>query len=311
MEQRQSQSEILEQLVSDGHLTSEQADNIARAPILAITIRELVSYLAAILITIGVGFMVAGLVVNVPKAGIAVLLYALAGVVGFFSYTLSKATSEKQRAGEVLEVVAVLALAVASGILLDMTAMRSEWSACMLAITSGTWGVLRAPRTQFSGSLLMTASVPIVILTSASTIRLNGNNHLLLIGLMLIAGGIGLITMGMKNIGFMFLPRSVGSLLIVIGSITIANVFTLGVGGLIPIGVGAGLFTLGSRELAPENLVAGAFGIIVGVIMTVMYWIPGNLLQGLAIIGCGVMLLLILRKQLARTNQLKPDAPTA
>ena len=82
MEQRKSQSEILKQLVSDGHLTSEQADDVAQAPILAVTARELVSYLAAILITIGVGFMVAGLVVNVPQAGIAALLYALAGVVG-------------------------------------------------------------------------------------------------------------------------------------------------------------------------------------------------------------------------------------
>jgi hypothetical protein len=91
----------------------------------------------------------------------------------------------------------------------------------------------------------------------------------------------------------------------------LANVFTMGVGGLIPIGVGAALFTLGSRERAPENLIAGALSIIVGVIMTVVYWLPGNILQGLAIIGCGVALLLVLRKQLARASQLKPGAPTA
>jgi hypothetical protein len=58
-------------------------------------------------------------------------------------------------------------------------------------------------------------------------------------------------------------------------------------------------------------LVAGSLAIIVGVIMTVVYWLPGNILQGLAIIGCGVVLLLVLRKQLARTSQLKPGAPTA
>jgi hypothetical protein len=39
--------------------------------------------------------------------------------------------------------------------------------------------------------------------------------------------------------------------------------------------------------------------------------LPGTILQGLAIIGCGVALLLVLRKQLARANQLKLDAPTA
>ena len=93
MEQRKSQNEILKQLVSDGHLTSDQADEVASAPILAVTARELVSYLAAILITIGVGFMVAGLVVNVPQAGIAVLLYVVAAV--GIAVTLVPAVADK------------------------------------------------------------------------------------------------------------------------------------------------------------------------------------------------------------------------
>lgn len=311
MEQRKSQSEILQKLVSDGHLTTDQASEIADAPVLAFRVRELVTYLASILITIGAIFMISGLLADVSKAGIAALLYVVAALLGFFSRKLSASTNEKKRAGEVLEVAAVLATAVASGILLDMTNMRSELSACMLAITAGTWGALRAARSQFAGSLLMTASVPIVIMTSTSIMNLNGNNNQLVIGLMLIAGGIGLIAIGMCQIGFAYLPRFMGSVLIVIGSITMANVFSLGIGGLIPVGVGAMLFTLGSRELAPENLVAGSIGIIVGLIMTVVYWIPGNVLQGLAIIACGVAMLIVLRTQLARASQLKPGAPTA
>ena len=311
MDQRKSQDEVLKQFVSDGHLTSEQADEIAQAPILAFSARELVSYLAAILITIGVGFMVAGLVVNVPQAGIAALLYVVAAVLGYFSRKLSTATREKQRLGDVLEVASVLAIAVGSGILLDMTSVRSEWSACVLAIFAGTWGAVRASRTQFSGSILMTASVPVVIMSSTSMMNLNGDNDRLVVGLMLLAGGAGLIYMGMRNIGFAFLPRAFGSLLIVIASITLAGVFSNAFGGLIPIAIGTAMFALGSRERAPEDLVAGALGIIVGLIMTVVYWLPGNLLQGLAIIGCGVVPLLVLRKQLARANQLKPGAPTA
>jgi len=311
MDQRKSQDEVLKQFVSDGHLTSEQADEIAQAPILAFSARELVSYLAAILITIGVGFMVAGLVVNVPQAGIAALLYVVAAVLGYFSRKLSTATREKQRLGDVLEVASVLAIAVGSGILLDMTSVRSEWSACLLAIFAGTWGAVRASRTQFSGSILMSASVPVVIMSSTSMMNLNGDNDRLVVGLMLLAGGAGLIYMGMRNIGFAFLPRAFGSLLIVIASITLAGVFSNAFGGLIPIAIGTAMFALGSRERAPEDLVAGALGIIVGLIMTVVYWLPGNLLQGLAIIGCGVVPLLVLRKQLARANQLKPGAPTA
>ncbi len=311
MEQRKSQDEVLKQFVVDGYLTSEQADEVATAPILNFSARELVSYLAAILITIGVGFMVAGLVVNVPKAGIAVLLYVIAAALAYFSRKFSSATNEKQRAGEVLEIASVLAIAVASGILLDMTSMRSEWYACMLAVAAGTWGTVRASRSQFSGAVVASVSVPIVIMSSSSLMNLNGDDNRLVVGLMLLVGGAGLIYMGMRKIGFAFLPRASGSLLIVISSITLANVFSMGFGGLIPIGIGAALFALGSRERAPEELVAGAFAIIVGLIMTVVYWIPGNILQGLAIIGCGVVLLLVLRKQLARANQPELDAPTA
>ena len=301
MEQRKSQDEVLKQFVSDGHLTSEQADEIAKAPILAVTARELVSYLAAILITIGVGFMVAGLVANVPQAGIAVLLYVVAAALAFFSHKFSSATSEKQRVGEVLEIASVLAIAVASGILLDMTSMRSEWYACILSIGAGIWGTLRASRSQFSGA----------VMASSSLMDLNGDDNRLVVGLMLLVGGAGLLYIGMRKIGFALLPRASGSLLIVIGSITLANVFSMGFGGLIPIGIGTALFALGSRERSPENLLTGALGIIVGVIMTIAYWIPGNLLQGLAIIGCGVVMLLVLRKQLARASQLEPGAPTA
>ena len=311
MEQRKSQDEVLKQFVSDGHLTSEQADEIAKAPILAVTARELVSYLAAILITIGVGFMVAGLVVNVPKAGIAVLLYVVAAALAYFSHKFSTATSERQRVGEVLEIASVLAVAVASGILLDMTSMRSELYACMLAVVAGTWGAVRASRSQFSGAVMASVSVPIVIMSSSSLMNLNGDDNRLVVGLMLLVGGAGLLYIGMRKIGFALLPRASGSLLIVIGSITLANVFSMGFGGLIPIGIGTALFALGSRERSPENLLTGALGIIVGVIMTIVYWIPGNLLQGLAIIGCGVVMLLVLRKQLARASQLEPGAPTA
>ncbi|MEY3557363.1 MAG: hypothetical protein RL374_69 [Actinomycetota bacterium] len=311
MEQRKSQDEVLKQLVADGQITPEHADEIAQAPTLAVTARELVSYLAAILITIGVAFMVAGLVVNVPQAGIAVLLYVVAVVVGYFSRKLSSATREKQRLGDVLEIAGVLAAVVASGILLDLTSMRSEFYACALSIAAGTWGGIRASRSQFSGAVLMTASVPVAIMSSTSIMNLNGDVNSIVVSLMLMAGGLGLIYMGMRHIGFGFLPRSVGSLLIVIGSITVVGVLPSGVRGLIPLGIGAALFTLGSRERSPENLLAGAFGVIVGVIMTVVYWLPGNILQGLSIIGCGVGLLLVLRKQLARANQLEPGAPTA
>lgn len=312
MEQRKSQSEILNQLVSEGHLTSDQADEIVRAPVLGITVRELVSYLAAILISIGVMFIVGGLIANVAKAGIAAMLFVVAAVLGFYSHKLSTSTSEKKRAGEVLEIAAVLATAFAFGILFDMSNMNSEWFMCILALASGTWGAIRASRSQFSGSIVLAASTPVVIVAFSSALSLNGDTYSGVVGSLLIAGGLGLILAGMRKIGLAFLPRSVGSLLIVIGSITLALIFSMGIGGIIPIGIGAAVFALGSHERAPESLITGAIGIIVGVIMTISYWVPGPIFQGLAIIACGSGLLIVLRTRLSQVaSQPKPDAPTA
>ena len=107
-----------------------------------------------------------------------------------------------------LEIASVLAALFASGILLDMTSMPPEFYVCILAVATGIWGVLRASRSQFSGSILMTASVPIAITATTETMSVSGNNHTLVVGLLLIAGGLGLISMGMRRIGLAFLPRA-------------------------------------------------------------------------------------------------------
>jgi hypothetical protein len=57
---------------------------------------------------------------------------------------------------------------------------------------------------------------------------------------------------------------------------------------------------VGSTRIAPENLVAGALCVIVGIVMTVTEFIDNELVQSLVIISSGLAVLLVLGAQIRR-----------
>jgi membrane protein implicated in regulation of membrane protease activity len=79
-----------------------------------------------------------------------------------------------------------------------------------------------------------------------------------------------------------------------------------------PIIAGAILFAAGTIVLAPEMLVAGAFCVVAGVVMTVMEWINNEMAQGLVIIATGLVVLGVLSAQMRRAvNRPTPGARVA
>jgi intracellular septation protein A len=79
-----------------------------------------------------------------------------------------------------------------------------------------------------------------------------------------------------------------------------------------PIATGAVLFALGALLLAPEMLVAGAFCIVAGIIMTTVEWIDNEMAQGLVIIATGLVVLGALTIQMKRAvNRPTPGAQVA
>jgi hypothetical protein len=122
--------------------------------------------------------------------------------------------------------------------------------------------------------------------------------------------GIILLILGTRAIGVPILARVYGSLFYVIGTMPLGA--DLSNGKFIPIVMGAALFAVGSIMLAPEMLIAGAFLIVAGIVMSVVRWINNDLAQGLVIIATGLAMLGVLSAQMKRAvSRPKTGIPTA
>ena len=77
-ERRETQRQYLERLVQTGRLDRETADGIRLAPVWSLTIRELVSYLAGVIILSGFIRVIAEVFRGASKGAIATVLLVVA-----------------------------------------------------------------------------------------------------------------------------------------------------------------------------------------------------------------------------------------
>lgn len=307
MEQEKTQRDLLDDLVSRGVIDADQADNIANAPRWSFTIRELVTYLGSLIIAAGVIRLLALAFKDASVGVIASALYVVAVLAGVASWKLSSGSEIRQRFAEVLELGALGAAAGATGIVLDQADMRGEWIGFILSSVAAVWGLWRCTQTRFAGTLAMSFGVMGVAVALEEIInpdsQISG-------GLFILFAGVVVAGMGLRDIGARQIARAVGSLYIIIGSMNIASAEEWL--RPTPIATGAVLFALGALLLAPEMLVAGAFCIVAGVIMTTVEWIDNEMAQGLVIIATGLVVLGALTIQMKRAvNRPTPGAQVA
>ena len=308
MKQRKSLTHTLNDLVKAGVLSSEQSEDIAHAPRWSYTPRELLSYLAALIITVGVVRTVAAALVDVSETAIATLLYLLAFVTGAVSVRLRGKSDIQSRVSEILEIATTLSAAIATGIVCNVADLEMKWSVAVIALVAIGWGLFRSNKSEIVGAILISAGVPTFIVSFAA--GLDENNGRLL-GLLMVVGGSLLIFQGTRVMGFAFAPRAAGSLYVLIGAMTLGSDFG-GVGRAIPLVIGAVLFGLGIQRLAPEMLLAGAFCVLAGLLSIVFETIDNDIAQGLAIVASGLVVLVVLGAQMKRAvSRSKTDAPTA
>jgi hypothetical protein len=308
MKQRKSLTHTLNDLVEAGVLSSAQSEDIAHAPRWPYTPRELLSYLAALIITVGVIRTVAAALVDVSETAIATLLYLLAFVTGAVSVRLRGKSDIQSRVSEILEIATTLSAAIATGIVCNVADLEMKWSVAVIALVAIGWGLFRSNKSEIVGAILISAGVPTFIVSFAA--GLDENNGRLL-GLLMVVGGSLLIFQGTRVMGFAFAPRAAGSLYVLIGAMTLGSDFG-GVGRAIPLVIGAVLFGVGIQRLAPEMLLAGAFCVLAGLLSIVFETIDNDIAQGLAIVASGLVVLAVLGAQMKRAvSRSKTDAPTA
>jgi hypothetical protein len=308
MQQRLSRDELLNNLVTRGAISRNEADDIRDAPEWSVGIKELVSYLAALIIAVGVIRTVAVALEDASKTSIAMILYLCAAVLGAAWWRLNDRSAAMDRLSEVCELGTLLALGIASGLLLSETDLSAESFVSVMGALLLGWGLWRAPHTRFSGAIECAAGVP--ILSAALGILIVDANPSV-VGVLLLVGGAGLLVVGWTDIGSAFIVRAAACLDIVVASLMLAEHYQ-GAFRLLPIVTGAIMFGVGSVQLSPEMLLAGAFVVIVGVITTVVDWVSSEIAQGLVIVATGLVVLAVLGVQMRRAvNSRSTGEPTA
>ena len=307
MDQRKSRNEVLDEFVAQGVLTEEQACDIADAPQWSFTVRELITYLAALIIAVGVIRILAIALQDASEGAIVTSLYIVAVAAGFGSWKLSLGSDIRDRFSEILELAALGCAGGATAVLLSNTELRGEFVGLMLTGTALLWGLYRCRTSRFAGTVALCVGANGVALSLGAWIEPDRGWTA---GVLMVLSGLFLALAGTKKIGAPYFARAVGSLFVVIGSITLGT--DISNGRVIPIVTGIALFAIGTKFLASETLVAGAFCIVTGVVMTVNQSIDNDMAQGLVIIGTGVVMLIVLSAQMKRiSNRREPGVQAA
>lgn len=307
MDQRKSRNEVLDRFVEQGILSQEQASEIADAPQWSFSARELIMYLAALIIAVGVIRILGTAFQDASEGVIVTSFYIVAALAGFGSWKLSSGSEIRVRISEVLELAALGCAGGATAVLLSNTELRGEFIGLSLTSAALLWGMYRCRTSWFAGTVALSFGANGVALSLGAMFE---PDRRWTAGVFMVASGLSLAWVGTQRIGAPYVARSVGSLFVVIGSITLGT--DTSNGRVIPIVTGIALFAIGSKFLASETLIAGAFCIVTGVVMSVTRWINSDLAQGLVIIGTGVVMLIILSVQMKRiSNRRELGAPAA
>lgn len=295
MEQRKTLNEVLDDLIATGKLTETQADDIASAPRITFSMRELVSYLASLIIMVGVVRVIGVAFEDASAMTVSTALYVLCALTGVASWRLSGGSTVRRRLAEVLEISSLGSAVGATAIALVEADMKGEWIAVILSAAVLAWGVFRCSKAMFAGTLALSVGAPALAISLAALI--NGDSASLAGALMLLAAT-ALVLVGMNTINATFIARAVGSLFVIISSMILGN--ELRGGQFIPIVTGAVMFTAGAVLLTPEMLLAGAFCVIAGIVLVVTHYVKNDMAQGLVIIASGLVVLGALSVQMRR-----------
>lgn len=307
MEQQKTRTELLNDLVAVGKISEQQANDIETAPVWSFSMRELLSYLAAIIIAVGVIRILVVAFDDASEAAISASLYALSVVTGIAAWKLSSGSVVRQRFAEVLELGSLGSFIGATAIVLVQLEIHDPIVGVVCSSLAIVWGAYRCRDAVFAGTVAVVAGIPAL---GGSLGAWTDTDNTWVIAAFTVIPGVILLILGTQSIGVPVLARAVGSLFYLFGTMPLGA--ELSYGKFIPILMGAALFAAGSILLAPEMLLAGTVLIVAGVVMTVVRWVSNDIAQGLVIIATGLAVLAVLSVQMKRAiSRPRTEIPVA
>ena len=313
MEQQRTQRRILDGLVSAGRLTPEEGAEIAHAPEWSLTVRELVSYLASLIMFVGVMRLVVVAFEDASQRSIGTAFVLAGAALAATAWKVPRRTDARERLAEVLEGASLVSLSAGLGVFLDLTDLAPETIVMIISLPVTAFGYVRSLSSAFVGSLALSAGIPMLVFSTGEMLGASDDGNIALLGSCALAGGALLWLLGQRHLGAAFVQRVAGCWLILQGSFMMMAEWR-GPGRLVPVVAGLVLFWLGSQRLQFESLGAGALGVTVGVSVAISDWLPSEFTRGLTTIAVGAVMFLAVGAQMRRKREVSrpgPGAPVA
>ena len=279
-----TQREVVDQMVASHRLSFTEADEILKAPRFKILWRELLSYIAVLVIGVGLIRVVVALFEEASETIIAVSLLAASVVFGVIAFQLWRHEGWRRRAGEFCEIVSLGALVAGGAMLLA----NADVDGAIIAVSGGSlgvvWALVRVRFTEFSSAIIV---IPSTMAVCGGIVEW-ANLDFGIGAIPFLIGGSLLIGLGQGDYGAAFLIRIAG-VVTVFSSVPQWLDEYSGLDGLIPaIGIGALLLWTGMQWNRIEQIIGGSAVTVIAIVVYLTNNIENDLLQGVAIVLVGV-----------------------
>lgn len=293
----QTQREVIDHMVSSRRISQTEADEILNAPRFKILWRELLSYIAVLVIGVGLIRVVVALFEEASETIIAFSLLAASAVTGVIAFQLWRHVGWRRRAGEFCEILSIGTLVAGGAMLLS----NADVDGAIIAVSGGSlgviWSLVRIRFTEFSSTLIVIPSTMAVCGGISAWADLDFG-----IGAIpFVIGGSLLIGLGQGDFGGAFLIRTAGVVTVFFSVPQWIDEFS-GLDGLVPaLAIGALLLWTGMQWNRIEQIIGGSGVTVISVVVYFVNNIDNDLLQGVAIVAVGVaglaLTTLVVRRQ--------------
>ena len=282
-----TQHQVLTQLVSQGRLSKSEAKEIEGAPKVWIPAREILSYLGALIVLIGIVRLFIVVFKDASVVSIVVALYVGSAGLAVLAFRTQSGEGFWHRFGEVMEIAALGTCATATGLWINETNISEGWPPFIAAAVVLPWSIFRLRSSEFASVLTFPASLITCAASFGVIIGLRDENT----SLPVLLAALLIVLVGAQDISSPRFVRAIGGLVFLMS----APNWTAsrdGLDGLIPVlAIGGLLFLLGATRMWLELLPTSALVIVISVVSFVIRNIDNEVAQAVVILATGLVVI--------------------
>ena len=314
---RSSFFEELDHLVASGRLTAAEAGRLAAAPRIYVPLREVLGYLGGLVVLVGVVWTTSAALKDASPMSIAALLYIAGAAITALAFWM-QARFERgtnalgRRAGEVIELLGLAALAGAVGITLHEQGVRGEhialWIAAPLLVYAlGRISGIAFMQPMFNATVVVCAAWIAVIAATNALIDPSDTWS----ALIFTAAGFVLLAFSVSEPPFAFAPHTVGVITMIFGASAMNGADRSAWYTLFPLAVSAGLFLYAAASARIEVLLVAGISTTANVGILVGRAIESDVVSGLVVTAVGVALILASLKAVTSSRRSSPTSSSS